>query len=159
MKSLVFTCPKLAKTLIINTLVSIIFCVVAILINKILIFSIPFIILFLALLPSITLYEFSFAVFRSLILVKLDNEGIKNAFCKIKYDEITNIGYECLEFKAPRRRGYVEKYSLVIIVNGKDKTFRSYDKKTAICIPLNEKTKKAFIEYAPQVAEKFNICL
>lgn len=159
MKNLSFTCPKLARTLIIHTLVSIIFCVVAILINKILIFSIPFIILFLALLPSITLYEFSFAVFRSLILVKLDNEGIKNAFCKIKYDEITNIGYECLEFKAPRRRGYVEKYSLVIIVNGKDKTFRSYDKKTAICIPLNEKTKKAFIEYAPQVAEKFNICL
>ena len=159
MKNLSFTCPKLARTLIIHTLVSIIFCVVAILINKILIFSIPFIILFLALLPSITLYEFSFAVFRSLILVKLDNEEIKNAFCKIKYDEITNIGYECLEFKAPRRRGYVEKYSLVIIVNGKDKTFRSYDKKTAICIPLNEKTKKAFIEYAPQVAEKFNICL
>ena len=157
MKNLTFTCPKLAKTLIIHTLVSIIFCVVAILVNKVLVFSVPFIILFLALLPSITLYEFSFAVFRSLILVKFDNEGIKNAFCKIKYDEITDVGYECLEFISPRRRGYIEKYSLVIIINGKDKTFRSYDKKTAICIPLNEKTKKAFIEYAPQVAEKFNI--
>ena len=157
MKNTFFTCPKLAKALIVNIIVAIIFCVVAILINKALVFSIPFIICFLALLPSITLYEFSFAVFRSLILVKFDNEGIKNAFCKIKYDEITDVGYENLEFISPRRRGYVEKYSLVIIINGKDKTFRSYDKKSAICIPLNKKTKKFFIEYAPQIAEKFNV--
>ena len=69
------------------------------------------------------------------------------------------MGYECLDFISPRRYGYVEKYSLVIIINGKDKTFRSYNKKTAICIPLNEKTKKALIENAPLVAEKFNISL
>ena len=156
MKNFTFTCPKLARTLIINTLVSIIICVVAILINKILIFSIPFIIFLFALLPSITLYESSFAVFRSLILVKFDGEGIKNSYCKIKYKEIAHIGYENIEFASTRGH---KKFGIILIINGKDKDFKSYDIKNSICIPLNKKTKKALIENAPLVADKFNISL
>ena len=52
-----------------------------------------------------------------------------------------------------------KKFGIILIVNGKDKTLKNCDIKKSICIPLNEKTKKAFIENAPLVAEKFNISL
>ena len=92
----------------------------------------------------------------SIYTVDFLNEVIKNAFCKIKYEEIAHIGYESIEFVSTRGH---KKFGIILIVNGKDKTLKNCDIKKSICIPLNEKTKKAFIENAPLVAKKFSIPL
>lgn len=157
MKNLTFACPKLAVALIVRIIAGLIFCGVAIFVCKdFLIFALPFVLSFvgMAIIACISLYRFSFAVFRSLILVKIDDEGIKNSYCKIKYKEIAHIGYENIEFVSTRGH---KKLGIILIINGKDKTLKNCDIKKSICIPLNEKTKKAFIENAPLVAKKFNI--
>ena len=157
MKNFTFTYPKLAVALIIRIVAGLIFCGASIFVCKdFLIFALPSVlsIVGMAIIACISLYRFSFAVFRSLILVKFDDEGIKNSYCKIKYKEIAHIGYENIEFASTRGH---KKFGIILIINGKDKDFKSYDIKNSICIPLNEKTKKAFLENAPLVAEKFNI--
>ena len=157
MKNLTFACPKLAVALIVRIIAGLVFCGASIFVCKdFLIFAFPFVFSFvgMAIIACISLYRFSFAVFRSLILVKFDDEGIKNSYCKIKYKEIAHIGYENIEFASTRGH---KKFGIILIINGKDKDFKSYDIKNSICIPLNKKTKKALIENAPLVAEKFNI--
>ena len=159
MKNFTFTCPKLAFALIARIIAGLVFCGLAIFVCKdFLIFALPSVlsIVGMAIIACISLYRFSFAVFRSLILVKFDDEGIKNSYCKIKYKEIAHIGYENIEFVATRGH---KKLGIILIINGKDKDFKSYDIKNSICIPLNKKTKKALIENAPLVADKFNISL
>ena len=159
MKNLTFACPKLAVALIARIIAGLIFCGASIFVCKdFLIFAFPFVFSFVGMtaLACISLYRFSFAVFRSLILVKFDDEGIKNSYCKIKYEEIAHIGYENIEFVSTRGH---KKLGVILIINGKDKDFKSYDIKNSICIPLNKKTKKALIENAPLVAKKFNISL
>lgn len=159
MKNFTFTYPKLAFALIARIIAGLVFCGASIFVCKdFLIFALPFVIniVGMAIIACISLYRFSFAVFRSLILVKFDDEGIKNSYCKIKYKEIAHIGYENIEFASTRGH---KKFGIILIINGKDKDFKSYDIKNSICIPLNKKTKKALIENAPLVAEKFNISL
>ncbi len=159
MSNLSFTCPRLALALLIRLIFVLVFlCLTVFVCWDLLILAIPFVVSVLAMgiLITTSLCNFSFCVFRSLILVKFDDECIKNAFCKIRYDEIKDIGYENLEFSSTRGN---KKFCIVMIINGKESTFKNYDTKKSICIPLNNKTKKAFIKNAPFVAEKFNIAL
>ena len=116
MKNLTFACPKLAVALIVRIIAGLIFCGLAIFVCKdFLIFAFPFVFSFVGMtvVACISLSRFSLAVFRSLILVKFDDEGIKNAFCKIKYEEIAHIGYENIEFVSTRGH---KKFGIMLIV-------------------------------------------
>ena len=159
MKNIFFTCPKMSLYLTLRLLIALLFVGLSIyvfwdMIFVAIAFSIFFIITSIILTVSSTCLSF-----RSFILVKVNEEGINNAFCKIKWDEITKIEYENLELENTRS---TKRFGIVLIIYKNDdtsKSFKAYHLKEAICIPINEKTKKAILEYSPKTAEKFNISL
>ncbi len=140
MKSTFFTCPKMALLLTFRLLITLAFIVLS--------FFVFWDMIFVAIIAS-AFFVFAFIVlilineklslsFRSFILVKISKEGVANTFCKIKWDEITKIEYENLEFESSR--SIMKKLGMVLIIYKNDNTikeFKAYSLKEAICIPLN----------------------
>ena len=87
------------------------------------------------------------AVFRSFIMVKINEEGISNRFCRIKWNQIDNFGIVDMDERSPK--AFTIKSGLMISVSANEddpKDFRDYNYKNSIFVPYNEKTIRA-IEY------------
>ena len=145
-KCLKITCPKMAIRwslyIFINILLFfVVFCFSTSFYFK-LIFSIAIICSFFI---SIKLSGYGFSVFRCFILVKIDSQGVSNAFCKMTWDEIIEIQYETLEtkfkLKASKTR-IAGNFGLVMFLSkeeNKNISFRKYLLKNTICLPFDEK--------------------
>ena len=150
-----FTCPKMALRIVVHYIIEA---------------SLLFLVLLVKYLPvqllgvfGVVLSNFMFikfngygaSIFRSFIRVRISEEGISNAFCKIKWEEIRRVEYEYLEIKYnARRHQYIwnitTKYGLVLFVSkiqsNEKITFNNYSLKNTICMPFDENIKKIIEE-------------
>lgn len=101
---------------------------------------------------SIKKCGYGLSLFKCFIVSKIDETGISNCFCRIKYKDIASVGYEHIGANHINARRYIKgNFGMVILISRKKmkNSFGAYSVKDTICIPLTEKTK--------HVIEKINM--
>lgn len=105
---------------------------------------------------SSLLTTYGFSVIKAFIWFKVDQDGISNFFCKIRWDEIQleNIYFEHIRIKRTLTNNHKLKFvsgdcGVVMMVQKKNTAntnFKKYSLKNAICIPLNAQTRTALVK-------------
>lgn len=158
----VFACTGFARAWIINICLSVTLTAVLGILSKSVIFALTvWILLFVS---SIFQANLGKKPFRVLTVVTIDEVGLKNCFCTLKWEEIESTGIEDMNNESvfPSRRGILQKnFGLVLLLHrraaDKEKTFVTYSSRDTVCIPYNERTKRALKKYAPSVVKRFNL--
>lgn len=92
---------------------------------------------------------YSFSIYRSFILVKINEKGISNLFCKITWEEINTIHGEVVDITSKASnwafKQLAKNYGTVILIskgkNDKEQSFKKYSLFKTICLELNEKNR------------------
>lgn len=144
-KIIKFTCPKMVIRWAIYILTNILLLSIMILcLNDFYSMIVSVIAIVGTFFIPVKLSGYGFSVFRCFILVKIDSQGISNAFCKMKWNEILDIQYEKLEteFKAKSNKMRIAgNFGLIMLLSKETKenvTFRKYSLKNTICVPFDE---------------------
>ena len=158
----VITCEKLAlkwlSLLLFCTLFTIfVFCIFDEIIIRVVWILIEVLDIFL----SAKLSGYGFSVFRSFIFVKIDEKGISNLYCNIRWEEIEKISYEHLLTRGrkvieSRRANRIKgDFGSVMLItkeqSEKENSFKTYSLKKTICICCNAQIKQFVNQYRPDL--------
>ena len=109
---------------------------------------------------SSMLTRYGFAIHKSFVWMRINSDGLSNAFCKISWDEIKieNIHFEHLRIKKKttnRRqlRFVTGDFGIAMIIQKEpdnNTTFKNYSLKKGICLPLDAKSKGAILRNCPE---------
>ena len=96
---------------------------------------------------SIKRCGYGFSLFRCFTVVKIEEDGIYNRFCKIKFENACYISYEHIYADHTNSRRYIRgDFGVVALISAKSdekkKSFSEYSAKDTICLPLTEEVKQ-----------------